>query len=322
MSSRRAHRLSKADFERLRVATGRVAVDPDVPLFAPSSITWRINREAAILAGGGVALLLQVAHPLVAAGVVAHSRFRTEPLQRLRNTLELMLTIVFSDAGDAIAAIREIERRHGRVRGTLETDIGRYPRGTPHNANDPELMFWVLATLVDTALRVYEMLIAPLDAADKTAYYEESKITARLFGIPEATVPHTWRDFQHYMNRMINGDALAVGPAGEEIAASIVDPPLVPGLKQVLQLSNIFTIGLLQPPLRERYGYSWSVVHEAGLTAAATLGQLSIPWLPSIARLMPQARAAMARHSSTGDTLEGKPAGRRVAAVRTHGSVA
>jgi uncharacterized protein (DUF2236 family) len=307
MPTRKAYRLTEADIERLRVATGRDVVDPRENLFGPSSVTWRVNREAAILAGGGCALLLQVAHPLVAAGVSAHSRFRTQPLQRLRNTLELMLTIVFSDAGEAIAAIREIERRHARVRGTLDADIGRYPRGTPYDANDPELMFWVLATLVDTALHVYERVVAPLDAAAKTAYYEEAKVTARLFGIPDAVIPRSWHEFQQYMKGMINGDALAVGPTGRDIAASIVDPPLFPGLKQVFQLSNIFSIGLLPPPLRERYGYSWSVVHDAALTAAATLGQLTVPFLPSMIRLLPQARRAMARYADAGVA----PAGRR-----------
>ena len=322
MRTKKSYQLSETDRERLRVATGREVVDPHANLFGPESITWRVNREAALLAGGGCALLLQVAHPLVAAGVMTYSRYRTEPLERLRNTLELMLTIVFRDAAEAIAAIREIERRHTRVRGTLDADIGRYPRGTPYDANDPELMFWVLATLVDTALEVYEMLVGPLDAADKLTYYEESKVTARLFGIPDAAIPRTWREFQQYMKGMINGDALAVGAAGRDIAASIVDPPLFPGVKQVFQLSNVFTIGLLPPPLRERYGYSWSVVHEAALTAAATFGQLTLPLLPNIIRVMPQARAAMARHADSQATADQRPARRNAASVRARGSVA
>ena len=316
--SKRRRQLSEADLDRLRVATGRPAVDPTANVFGPASITWRINRESAILAGGGCALLLQVAHPLVAAGVVAHSRFRTEPLQRLRNTLELMLTIVFSTGGAAIAAIREIEQRHARVRGTLETAIGTYPRGTPYDANDPVLMFWVLATLIDTALRVYEMLIGPLSPAEKAEYYEESKVTARLFGIPEASIPRTWSQFRRYVTGMVGGDALVVGPAGADIAASIVDPPLFVGIKQLFQLSNIFTIGLLPPSLRERYGYSWGFVHEAALTAAVTAAQFSIPWLPDLVRLLPPARAALARHArGNGATARARPGG-----SPAHGAVA
>src|SRR5436309_8596940 len=91
----------------------------DAGLFGPGSVTWRVNREGALLLGGGRALLLQVAHPLVAAGVAAHSRFRSEPLTRLRRTLDRMLTIVFGDAVEALAAVRDIERVHSRVRGAL-----------------------------------------------------------------------------------------------------------------------------------------------------------------------------------------------------------
>ena len=298
MSPRKSRSLTDADIERLRLATRRQDVDPHAPLCDPSSITWRVNREAALLAGGGCALLLQVAHPLVAAGVVAHSHYRTQPLQRLRNTLDLMLTIVFKDAADAIGAIREIERRHARVRGTLDADIGRYPRGTPYDANDPDLMLWVLATLIDTGLRVYEMLVAPLDAREKRAYYEQAQVTARMFGIPDERIPETWNEFQHYMRDMTDSDALAVGPAALDVASTIIDPPVVFGLKQAVQAANIFTVGLLPPTLREQYGYSWSPIHEAALRAAATAGRLAIPWLPDVVRQMPTARDAIARAST------------------------
>src|SRR5262249_9679425 len=100
----------------------------------------------------------------------------------------------------------------------------------------------------------------------------------------------------------------AVGPAGAEIAASIIDPPLFPGLKQVAQLSNIFTIGLLPPSLRARYGYSWSAVHEAALSAAITMGQLTIPLLPNLVRLMPQARGARARRADAVQPRRRRPA--------------
>ena len=87
--------LTAAEMARLRRAHRRRAGDLSRGLFTPASVTWRVHREAAVLLGGGRALLLQVAHPLVAAGVAAHSRFRSAPLERLRRTLDLMLTLVF-----------------------------------------------------------------------------------------------------------------------------------------------------------------------------------------------------------------------------------
>ena len=155
-------------------------------MFAPESVVRRVNREAVLLLGGGRALLLQVAHPLVAAGVAAHSRFRSEPLGRLWRTLDLMLTIVFGAAAEAIAAVRAIDGVHARVQGVLDADVGRFARGARYDARDPELLLWVHATLIDSALVVFDRFVAPLDPAARSAYYEESKAIARLLGIPDA----------------------------------------------------------------------------------------------------------------------------------------
>src|SRR5439155_27288302 len=99
-----AAELSLEDLDRLRAACRRTVIDPRRGLFGPESVVWRVNREAVALLGGGRALLLQVAHPLVAAAVAAHSPLRAEPLVRLPPTLDLMLTLVFADAAHALAA--------------------------------------------------------------------------------------------------------------------------------------------------------------------------------------------------------------------------
>jgi uncharacterized protein (DUF2236 family) len=287
--------VSAADIERLRYALGRRRVDLQHSLYGPGSMTWRINRERALLLGGGRALLLQVAHPLVAAGVVAHSSFRQRPLQRLWRTLDLMLTITFASAVEAIRAVREIERVHARVRGTLDTKVRPFARGTPYAAADPQLLLWVYATLVDTSLLVYERVIAPLTDAEKTAYYKEAKIGFRLFGVPERLLPSTCADFVEYVHEAINGPTLAVGPASREIAAAILYPPLPFGVRHVVESLNLFTIGLLPPGLRLRYGFGWGSGREVLLNGVATATQRLLPWLPGIARYFPQARRAIRR---------------------------
>jgi uncharacterized protein (DUF2236 family) len=259
-------------------------------LFGPDSVTWRVNREAALLLGGGRALLLEVAHPLVAAGVEAHSNFRTQPLQRLSRTLELMLTLTFADAAHAIAAVRQIERVHAHVHGRLETAIGPFPRGTPYDANDPELLFWVHATLVDTALLVYERLVARLTRRECTQYYEESKIAARLFGIPEPLIPRDLTAFRAYMRRMVSSDTLAVGPASREIAASILQPPVALPLRPAFRLVNFFTVALLPPILRERYELPWGWTGDAALQAVTKATRSLLPLLPDLMRALPHAR--------------------------------
>ena len=285
--------LSPADLDRLR--TARSAVDPAESLFGPASVTWRVNREAVILLGGGRALLLQVAHPLVAAGVAAHSRFRQRPLERLWRTLDLMLTLVFADAARAIGAVREIEHVHARVRGVLDAGVGPFARGTPYDASEPRLLFWVYATLVDTALVAYERFVGPLTAGERAAYYEESKMGARLFGIPEPLIPPTLVRFEEYMDGMIHGEVLAVGATARDIAASILRPPVPLALTPAFRAGGFFAVGLLPPALRERYRLPWSARQERILDVLAAATRAALPLVPPCVRLMPHARRAARR---------------------------
>src|SRR5262245_35463255 len=169
-------KLTRADVARLSRAAGR-PIDPTRSLFGPQSLSWRVNRETALLLGGGRALLLQVAHPLVAAGVAAHSQFERAPLQRLWRTLDLTLTMVFGNAADAVAAVRQVERVHAHVRGRLAEAVGPFRRGTRYDANDPALLLWVHATLVDSALVAYERFVGPLSRTERSAFYDESTIS-------------------------------------------------------------------------------------------------------------------------------------------------
>lgn len=282
--------IDRAGRARLRAATGRRRVDPAAGLFAPDSITRRVNREAVLLLGGGRALLLQVAHPLVAAGVAEHSHFEQHPLQRLLRTLELTLTIVFGSAAEALAAVRGIERAHARVHGRLEQACGPFPAGTPYDANDPALLLWVHATLVDSALAAHQRFVGPLSPAERRRFYDESRVTARLFGIPAAVVPPTYEAFRIYVRDMVRGPQLAVSRDSRTIAASLLSPALPPGLRQLAVATRLFTVGLLPAAVRRRYGYPWGPLRERALDAAALALRTGVPWLPAALRQFPQAR--------------------------------
>jgi len=294
-----AARLSAADLERLRAACGRQRIEPTRSLFGPRSVTWRVNREAILLLGGGRALLLQVAHPLVAAGVAEHSNFRTEPLTRLRRTLELMLTITFADAAHAIHAVRQIERVHSHVHGKLAVAAGPFRRGTRYHANDPALLFWVLATLIDTALLMYERFVTPLTPEERAAYFREAKIAARLFGIPEALIPRGEKEFRAYMRDMIEGDTLAVSAASRDIAASILRPPLPPGLQHAVRATNFVTTGLLPAKLRERYGLHLGIAGQAMLGAMTVVAPLALALVPLSLRSRPARLLSGERRASS-----------------------
>src|ERR1700757_2410194 len=124
-------------------------------LFADDSIIRRVNRENVLLLGGGRALLMQLAHPKIAAGVDEHSDFRQRPLYRLRRTVRLTMAIVFGDRDTALAAARNVNRVHSRV------------KGRDYNALDPDLLLWVHATLVESAVVTYETFVRRLSTAQR-----------------------------------------------------------------------------------------------------------------------------------------------------------
>ena len=282
------------DDARLRAVYGDDA-SLDRPLGDPDGVAWRVNREAVTMLGGGRALLMQVAHPLIAAGVAGHSRFREAPLTRLARTLELMLTIAFGDGRTALAAVQAIERVHGRVRGRLAADVGPFRRGTRYDAADPALLLWVHATLVDSALVAYETFVGRLSPPARAAYYRESIRTARLFGIPDAVVPPTLGDFRRYVRRTIASDLLTIGADGRAVAAAILRPPLPLGVQHAFRAGNLVTIGLLPPTLRRRYGLGWNAVQQIALAAFAAGVRATLPLLPGIVRWVPQARGRRRR---------------------------
>lgn len=282
--------MAIADRRRLREARGP---------FGPQSITWRIHREPVLLLGGGRALLLQIAHPLVAAGVAAHSDFRRHPLERLRRTLAVMHTITFGTAAEARRAYRRVDAIHGAVQGrTRIRDAGVAP-GTPYTARDPELLFWVYATLVDTALEVYDRYVVRLTPAERERYYDESKRTAAIFAIPDRLVPRRFTAFRDYMQSMLSPDGpLRVGETAKEIAAAILRPPIpyVPAV--VFDALNLVTAGLLPSRLRAAFQLEWSPARQLLFDGSAVALRNLSPLLPDVFRSMPPARAAARRVSN------------------------
>jgi uncharacterized protein (DUF2236 family) len=267
-------------------------------LFAPESPIRRVHREGVLLLGGGRALLLQLAHPLVAAGVAEHSGFKSDPFDRLRRTLDATLAIVFADRATALDAAERVRRVHARVHGHLREPAGPFPAGTPYNALDPELLLWVHATLIDTALDLYERFVGRLDPDARVRYYDETRAVARLFGIPDARIPGTLDAFRAYVGEMLASEALTVTPTARDLAAAVLHPPvpLVPNLAG--RAATFFTVALLPPRFREAYGLAWGRRREAAWRALVRAGRLTLPALPRPLRDFPQARRHASGHGS------------------------
>lgn len=246
---------------------------PVTGYFSDDSAVRRINRESILLLGGGRALLMQLAHPSVAQGVADHSDFRTNPWSRLQRTLEATTTIVFGSQHAADRAAAGVRKVHERV------------VGPGYTANDPELLLWVHATLVDTALRVYRRFIGPIPPADVAEYYEQSKTVAALLGCPVEAQPDTYDDFRDYVRHMVA--TVEVGDTARSLARDVLYPRMPVVLAPAFEIGRQLTVGLLPPPLRERYGFSWDRPRQAALLAASASARAVLPRLPAAARRFP-----------------------------------
>jgi hypothetical protein len=171
-------RVSRNHIERLWTSIADDTSDPHAGIFGPSSISWKVNRESALFLGAGRASLLQLAHPWVAAALHQHSNLRTDPIARFHNTFRVVFTMVFENLEQALASSRHLYQLHGRVKGQLPESVIAYPQGASYEANEVNVLLWVYATLVESAVLAYDSVLPPLSSNEREAYYSESKTIA------------------------------------------------------------------------------------------------------------------------------------------------
>src|ERR1700738_2410709 len=176
--------VSRVDIERLWNSVREQTDDPQAGIFGPNSISWKVNRESVLFLGAGRAALLQLAPPWVAAALDQHSNLRNDPLARFHNTFRVVFTMIFGTLDQALAASHHLYHLHTRITGELPAEAGAYPRGASYQANEVHALLWVYATLVESALLAYDMVMPALSADEREMYYSESRRMAALFGIP------------------------------------------------------------------------------------------------------------------------------------------
>jgi uncharacterized protein (DUF2236 family) len=210
--------------------------------------------------------------------VSEHSEFATDPFSRLRRTLSAMTTISFAPADEADQQLAALEAVHSTVRGTL-------PDGTAYSALDPAAQWWVLATLIDTALTVEARYLGRLTRADREQYYAESARIAGAFNIPESIRPPTYAAFRGYMDQMV--EALPVDDRARQLARSIMRPKVafVPG--PAWDLVSLVTVDLLPRALRERYDLPWDGRRRRVVGASQVAVRALLPRLPALVRTYP-----------------------------------
>jgi uncharacterized protein (DUF2236 family) len=225
-------------------------------------------------------VLLQIAHPLIMAGVERYSQFQSDPLVRFLRTLEFMDTLVFGDRPAVRRALGEFNRTHDRVRGRLPEGMGRHERGTPYSGRDPGLGLWVFATLVDSSLRAYERFVAQMSTQERREFYRHSRAIGQAMGIPAEMLPPSLGAFRRYIGAMLESDALALTDASRRLARHVLYPQvgLIPGLSAALM--RLATAGMLPERLRQGFGLPWSPSRQLMLDAFSAFTRAVRPFAP------------------------------------------
>ena len=265
----------------------------DFGLYGPGSSAWKIGREVAVLLGGSRAVLMQLAHPLVAMGVYAHSSYMSDPFGRAKRTFMHGEYLMFGSLEKARRAAREINHLHRGVHGSLPTEAGAFSTGARYDARNPELLLWVHATLVDTLLLCYQLFLGPLSYEVQDDYYQQSKAEAHLLGLPPEKMPGSVRDLQAYVQEMVFSSKLAPTPQGRRLAQQVLFPPAPSILRPALHLNYQITSALLPQPVRDIFGIEWNEGRQKVFEASVWGLRKVLPRLPMKLRELPVTRRIM-----------------------------
>jgi uncharacterized protein (DUF2236 family) len=259
----------------------------DLGLFGPDSVSWRVHRETTVLFGGARALLMQAAHPLVIAGARETGFYERNPWKRLERTLMLTYALTFGTHEEALRAAERINDVHRRVRGVDPVTGRRY------DALDRDLLLWVHACLVDSALLFERRTVGRLDDRDRQRFHEEQMAVAELLLLPRSFIPSTVEALRMYIEDVARGDTLVVTDASRRVADLFRRPPPEAEWRPVLRAVARWAFGTLPPPLRAKYGVVWGPVAEARLRASLAALKAARPVIPRRFRwILPAHRAA------------------------------
>lgn len=236
----------------------------------PGTITWRRASDARLLPAAGYALLLQVSHPTVGAGVTEHSQFRRDPWGRLWRTLDYIYTMVYGGPEAAAQMGRQIRLLHRRIRGTM-------PDGKPYRALEPEAYAWVHATLAEAIVAAHARFGRPFSEQQRGRFWGEWRSLGRLLGIRANDLPEEWGEFRVYFAEMVER-RLEHTTAVDEVLEALASP-VPPGpaarcppawalaWRPLGHFLGVTSAGLLPAVLRRRFGVRWTLAHELELRA-------------------------------------------------------
>ena len=195
------------------------------------------SSEALLLAGGGAAILFQVADPVIASSVAQHSDFASRPLDRLHGTLTYLYVTEFGTPDEAAAIVRHVGAAHRPVPG----------------ARDEQLQLWVTATLYQTAVEVHALVRRDESVRTDEQLLREFATVGTALGMPRSLWPADTAAFAAYWARRQEG--LEVGDDARRVARDLLHPSIDPWwMRRLLPTVRIATAALLPPSLRDAYG--------------------------------------------------------------------
>jgi len=232
-----------------RVYERSVPAEPaDAGLFGPGSIVWRVHRDRSFPLAGMRALMVQALHPLAMAGVAQHSDWQRDPFGRLAATSGYVLTVTYGDMASANEAAARVRAVHKHVRGTdPET-------GLPYAAEDPDLLLWIHAALVESIMTIVQRYGRGLDPADGDRYVAEMVPFAEIVGVPGDMVPRSAGALVEYLRSV---ELVRITQAAREAIAVVLDPPGLDDATRDLwhDLAQVAT-GTLPDWARDAYGFA------------------------------------------------------------------
>jgi uncharacterized protein (DUF2236 family) len=235
--------------EPLALAFGRsVTQKPkDAGLFGPTSMVWRVHRDRSFPLAAIRSLMVQALHPLAMAGVAQHSSWQHDPFGRLAATGGYVLTVTYGDTAAVESAAARVRAVHTHVRGTDPVT------GLAYRAEDPDLLLWVHAGMVDSIAHIVQRYGRTLDPADADRYVAEMARFAEIIGVPSARVPTNVGALREYLESV---DLRQLTPAASEAIAIVLDPPgLDRDTRELWHDLGQVAVGTLPAWARSMYGF-------------------------------------------------------------------
>jgi uncharacterized protein (DUF2236 family) len=240
-------------------------------------------REPLLLLGASRALLVQVAHPLVAQGALDHSDFTHDAVGRFQRTVAWVTTVVFGTKDEARAATREVNQAHRKVEGTLaeEHATPAWQAGSAYRARDQDLILWVHSALVESMLATHDAAVGGLQTRERDRFVMEWEQVVRMMGLPDGAGWEGYGDLRAWMDKLVATGVALPGAGSRAVADVILVPRLgMNGPRGLAELTGFITSGLLPDPIRRHYGIRWTPAQELahrGLCASLRRARMLMP---------------------------------------------